>query len=225
MAPKKVCAKRASCVCVGVDGPSQASLFVVGVFVRRRHLYPSLTLSVRRQLGRDQMSCFLEYRGLGTPDLFFERLLCRLPCRSQFSIHRLARGGQHPAPLSAVAAGRILHQAAFLDESQGSRRSRLIDADRSGKLRRRQIRGCAQHLQHRVLRGVQAAVGERGFVQRGHRPRGLAQRRAIAGKRQQFHGGYLWNEQYMYMHAMSNFDLATPRSRPGCANLLAVCLV
>jgi len=86
-------------------------------------------------------------------------------------------------PLATVIAGRIRNQAALLDESQCSRRGRLVDADRIGKLRRGEIRSSIQHLQHSVLSRVQAAVSEDRLIECGHGPRGLPERRAITGKR------------------------------------------
>src|ERR1700730_3844373 len=145
----------------------------------------------RRQLTRGKIGSLLKRRGFGAPYLLLKCLLCRLPSRLRLAHCRLTRGGQRPPPLPTVVAGRSRDEASFPDESQRSRRGRLVDADCIREFRRRQIRNRLQYLQRRELRGVEITISERCLIQRRRRSRRLTQRRAVARKRLQFHGGNL----------------------------------
>jgi len=125
------------------------------------HVYFALDRGgLRHQLGRGKIGCLLKRRGFSTPNLLLECSLCRVPRGSQLSKHQLTRGGQRPPPLSAVVARSAHNQVSFLNKSQRSRRGCLVDANRIGKIRCREIRGSLQHLQCRVLREGQTTAGE-----------------------------------------------------------------
>src|ERR1700730_4455667 len=136
--------------------------------------------SNNRQLTRCKIGGSLKRRGFGAPDVLLKCLLCRLPPRIQPAHCRLTRGGQLPPPLSTVTARCTRYETTFPDESQRSRCGRLVDADCISEFRRGQLRSRLQHLQRRVLRGMETAISENCLIQSCRRSGRLTQRRAVA---------------------------------------------
>src|ERR1700730_5840410 len=151
----------------------------------------SVAASARRQLAGGKIARFLESLGFGAPKSLLKCRLRCLPLWSQPPKRRLACRGQRPAPFSTIAAGGIDHETLLPDKSQGSRCGGLIDPHCIGKISRSQVRNKLQHLQRRVLRGMEVAVSEDLLVQCGHRSRRLAECRTVTGKRLQFHRCHL----------------------------------
>jgi hypothetical protein len=151
----------------------------------------TIRASTSRQLAGSKIGRFFERLGFCSPNALLEGRLRRLPLGFQPPKRRLARGCQRPAPLSTIAAGSVDHKTALSDKSQGSRCGGLVDSQCIGKIGRGQVRDELQRLQHRVLRGMEAAAGEDLLVQYGHRSRRLSEGRAVTRKRLQFHGSHL----------------------------------
>src|SRR5882672_10216779 len=144
--------------------------------------YPrTIRTSTRRQLAGSKIGRFFERLGFCSPNALLEGRLRRLPLGFQPPKRCPARGCQRPAPLSTIAAGSVDYMTALSKKSQGSRCSGLVDSQCIGKISRGQVRDELQRLQHRVLRGMEAAVGEDLLVQYGHRSRRLSECRAVTG--------------------------------------------
>src|SRR5215470_7770959 len=144
--------------------------------------------SLRAQLARGEVRRLLQRHSVRAPQPFLEGFLRRLPLGPQPPQLCLPLRGQHPVTLPAVTANGIRREAALLDQRQSPRGGGLVDADRLGELRSREIGGQLDDLQRRVLRGVQSAVPDHLLIEYGDGPGSLAQRRTVAGKRLQFHG-------------------------------------
>jgi hypothetical protein len=147
----------------------------------------TIRASTRRQLAGSKIGRFFQRLGFRAPNALLEGRLRRLPLGFQPPKRCPARGCQRPAPLSSIAAGSVDHKAALSKKRQCSRRGGLVDSQCIGKISRGQLRNELQRLQHSVLRGMDAAVGEDLLVQCGHRSRRLSESRAVTGKRLQFH--------------------------------------
>ena len=144
--------------------------------------------STRRQFAGSKIGRFFERLGFCAPYSLLEGRLRGLPPGFQLPKRRLARGCQRPAPLSTIAAGSVDHKTTLSYKSQGSRCGGLVDSQCICKISRGQVRNILQCLQHRVLRGMEAAaVSEDLLVQGGHRSCRLSECGAVARERLQFH--------------------------------------
>src|SRR6266480_2903153 len=147
---------------------------------------PGIRLT-RRQSAGGKIRRLLQSHGLRPPEALLEGCLSGLPGRSQLAKLRLPFRGQGPAPLPPVIADGIDRKTTLSNQCQGSRGRGLINANRLGQLRRGQIGNRVEHLQGRVLGGVQTAVGEQFLIEEGHGSGRLTYRRAITRQRLQFH--------------------------------------
>ena len=175
--------------------------------------------SLRAQLARGKVRRLLQRRCFCAAQPFLEGFLRGLPLGPQPPQLCLPLRGQYPVTLAAVTANGIRRQAALLDQRQSPGGGSLVDADRLGELGSRQIGGQLDDLQRRVLRGMQSAVPDHLLIEYGDGSGSLAQRRAVTGKRLQFHGlGY-----YMYMHTtVKRIDRAARGQAFGCRRTAAL---
>jgi hypothetical protein len=93
--------------------------------------------------------------------------------------------------LPPIVTDTVACETSLLDQRQCPRGRGLVNAKSLGNLGCRQMRGRIEKLQGRVLRGMDAAVGEHVLVEYRRRSGGLPKSCAITGERSQFHGTIL----------------------------------